>query len=124
MTLHQKTINADRLELLNALRTNLERHRSEYTEALVDYQQFITNELYEAWQKAVHSDLEQAAEIRRIFNPPADHSKDYEDAMAMLEFSVDDKIELNAESFKAYVKNEWSWSALFQATNASYKVHQ
>jgi hypothetical protein len=34
---------------------------------------------------------------------------------------VDDVINLDSESFKAYVKNEWSWSKSFDVTATMYK---
>jgi hypothetical protein len=53
---------------------------------------------------------------------PQNHEKDFLEVIEMLEMSVDENINLDAESFRAYIKNEWSWTNGFRQLTESYKV--
>lgn len=122
ITIRQKSINIDRAVLLDALRKNLAVHAAEYTEALTDYRTQIIRKLHDAFEQAKLVGAADAARITVQFNPPQDHRTDYQDAIEMLEYSADDIINLDQESFKAYVKNEWSWTQGFKLMAASYKA--
>lgn len=51
---------------------------------------------------------------------PECHLEDYDRVINMLEFSVADKVELSANDFNAYVRNNWSWRASFLNNNVGY----
>ena len=51
---------------------------------------------------------------------PQDHTEDYDSVIAMLEMSVEDIIELDADSFQRYVLDKWSWKRAADFTNLSY----
>jgi len=51
---------------------------------------------------------------------PENHTEDYNRVIDMLNFSVADKVELSAQDFNAYVRNDWSWRSSFLASNAGY----
>jgi hypothetical protein len=122
ITIRQKSININRNILLAALRDNLDAHTAEYLEALQDYRVLIIRKLHDAFEQAKLVGPADAAKITVQFNPPQDHRVDYKDAIEMLEFSADEIINLDQESFKAYVKNEWSWTQSFKVMAASYKA--
>lgn len=44
---------------------------------------------------------------------PVEHLADYDRAISKLEFSVADKVSLDAQDFDAYVLNNWSWKESF-----------
>lgn len=121
MNIRDKSINIDRNTLLFALRTNLAAHAEEYTQALIDYRIHIIEKLMHATKLAQVGDPAKIASVTVQFNPPQDHRKDYMDAIEMLEYSTDEKINLDQQSFKAYVKNEWHWTQTFKAMAESYK---
>lgn len=122
ITIHQKSINISRAVLLDALRKNLAVHAVEYAEALTDYKEHIAYKLHLALDKAHTGTAAEVATLTVQFNPPQDHRTAYQDAIEMLEYSADDIINLDQESFKAYVKNEWSWTQGFKLMAASYKA--
>lgn len=121
ITIRQKSINIARNVLLAALRDNLAIHAKEYLEALTDYRAFIICKLDAARLKAEDAAIEDVPSIVVQFSPPQDHREDYADAIEMLDYSTDDVINLDQESFKAYIKNEWAWSHSFKSLAASYK---
>lgn len=119
--IRQKSINMNRHILLGKLNENLAAHSAEYLEALADYKTFITEKLRFAYESAQLAEPAEAVKIEVEFKPPQDHRSDYTDAIDMLTYSSDQDISLDQESFKAYVKNEWTWTRNFRELSASYK---
>ena len=114
-----RTVNVKRLELLEMLKKNKAIFISEYKQAMIDFKQKMIGELEAALIKA------NAGELEKLYisvSPPTDHSDDYQEVIDMMEVSVDDVINLDSEAFKAYYKNEWSWTNQFKTLVGSYKV--
>jgi hypothetical protein len=51
---------------------------------------------------------------------PVNYLEDYDRAINMLEFSVADKVTLNAQDFDAYARNNWKWKSEFGTTNLNF----
>jgi len=51
---------------------------------------------------------------------PINYLEDYDRAINMLEFSVADKVTLNAQDFDAYARNNWKWKTEFGKTNLNF----
>ena len=41
---------------------------------------------------------------------PQDHSNDYDNAIAMLEMTTQEEIQLSESDFMKFVRNQWNWS--------------
>jgi hypothetical protein len=54
--------------------------------------------------------------------PPQNHAEEFTEMIEMFELSVDEKINLDHQSFKAFFKNEWPWKKQFEMLAASYKA--
>jgi hypothetical protein len=112
ITLRNKSVNVPRDVLINYLRANLELHKAQFQEAVEVYQKRLQFELQEALDVvAGQINFDALSKVRVSFNPPQSHESDYVEILEMMEMSVDDTINLDSESFRAYIKNEWSWSA-------------
>lgn len=125
MNIRQRSVNVSRLVLLEKLRENLELHRAEYQEALVEYHARLEEDLKLALKKVKNTDaadVESLKGFRFHVQFPQNHEQDYLDVIEMLELSVDENINLDSESFKAYIKNEWNWQHAFIAAKAAYAV--
>lgn len=121
MTMHQRSVNVDRFELLVKLRENLEIHKKEYAEALVEYQTRLLEDLQLAVKKVKKTeDVMDLKDFKFKLSFPEDHSQEYVDVIEMLEMSTDNNINLDAQSFKAYIKNEWHWQQQFKMTKTLY----
>jgi hypothetical protein len=121
MNIRQRSVNVDRNELLAKLKINLDLHRVEYQEALDEYQDRLLADLKLAVKKV--NSTQNPTELKDFrFNIqfPQNHEDDFKDVIEMLEMSVDQTINLDAESFKAYIKNEWSWQHHFRASKMAY----
>ena len=123
MNIRQRSVNVDRLDLLSKLRENLEVHKAEYITALEEYHDRLLADLKLAVKKV--NSTQNTADLKnfRFSVPfPQDHEQDYIDVIEMLEESVDQNINLDSESFKAYYKNQWSWQAAFTAAKSLYST--
>ena len=125
LNLRNKSVNVDRLHLLQILKQNLQIHSSEYAEAINDYRKRLKSELVTTLNDISSEDIseQQLLAIKIDFNAPISHIKDYMEIIEMLELSVDNNINLDSESFKAYVKNDWPWTSNFKALMLANKMY-
>jgi predicted nuclease with TOPRIM domain len=121
MNIRQRSVNVSRLQLLEKLKTNLEIHRREYKEAVSDFRTRLMTDLENAVQKVGTMSIPELRKLRIDIQPPANHERDYTEVIEMLEMSVDDNINLDSDSFRAYIKNEWHWQSRFSTLKAMYK---
>ena len=121
MNIRQRSVNVSRVELLAKLQENRILHAKEYAEALLECQTRLLQDLLTAQEKvAIVNNPEDLKDFKFRFQFPANHDQDYADVIEMLEMSVDETINLDSESFKAYIKNEWAWTSIFNNTKALY----
>lgn len=121
MNIRQRSVNVSRVELLAKLKENLEAHRVEYAEALVEFKTRLVEDLKLASKKVNKTEnVEDLKNFAFHIQFPQNHEKDYLEVIEMLEMSVDENINLDAESFRAYIKNEWNWQNTFRAAKMAY----
>jgi hypothetical protein len=121
MNIRQRSVNVSRTELLAKLKENLEVHRREYQEALVEFKARLVDDLKLATKKVNKTEnVEDLKNFAFHIQFPQNHEQDYIDVIEMLEMSVDENINLDSESFKAYIKNEWNWQHHFRAAKMAY----
>lgn len=121
MNARSRSIQINRDRLIAALKTNLEVHITQYQEAVFDYRMKLQADL----EKAL-ADLKAGAvpvdDITVTFDSPTSHEAEFRDAIAILEYEERETIEIDGETFKAWVQNQWAWSRNFEIMNASYKT--
>lgn len=121
MNIRQRSVNVNRVELLAKLRQNLELHRAEYAQALSEFQERLLGDLRLAAKKVAKIDDPMKLQNFRFSVPfPQNHENDYVEVIEMLEMSVDENINLDSDSFKAYIKNEWHWKGQFDLSKTAY----
>lgn len=124
MNIRQRTVNVSRTDLLAKLYENLELHRVEYAEAVLEYRARLEEDLSLALKKVKKVDAADTEKVLKDFrfsiSFPQNHEKDYVEVIEMLEMSVDENINLDGESFRAYIKNEWSWKGHFELAKMAY----
>jgi hypothetical protein len=105
------------------MKQNLEQHKVEFQEAVKDFHQRLQEDLKLALKKV--SKIEDPQQLKQFkFNVafPENHEEDYRQVIEMLEMSVDETIQLDTRTFKAYVKNEWEWKMRFKSLTEVYKT--
>ena len=118
-SLSDMKITANRLDVLKSLLANREEHSQIVAEARVGYVQKAKEAL------ASKLDELQSGKIAALtFNlvTPADHSKDFDQAIRMLEMHTGDTIEVDGSLIRSFVMNEWDWMSSFLASNSRYSA--
>jgi len=122
-----KTIQVQKSRLQTALTTNLETHKKEFQEALEGYYDAQTQAiaaLSRATSKGQgRENVKHIHELYREFSDlerPVDHSKDYEQAISLMDYEIRDIIELSINDFECYVNDNWNWKGRFQQSFSKY----
>jgi hypothetical protein len=111
------TVLVNRETVLERVKANREDHRAKFEEAIEGYKHRAIELLEE------HIDRIRYKGPERVFVSlpwPEDHTEDYDRIVDQLEFSLDDKLELNEQEFNTYVRDEWGWQKNFAETYSMY----
>jgi len=118
---NQITVRVNKAQLLETLKTNLEKHISMHATALETWKETAAKRislLPERILKGEIKDLYKAVES--VNDRPTSYAPSYEKVIRMLEFSVDDIIELESEDFDRYVNDNWEWKQTFANNSMKY----
>lgn len=104
-------------DLIDIVKTNRNDHRKIFEEACVGWRESVEEALEEALDMAkkgrippLHFDLQM----------PIDQTKEYDQAIKMLELSQDDEFELTNNDFRCYVMDQWGWTRGFNRQAMMY----
>jgi hypothetical protein len=114
---NRQSVNVNRLALVEVLKANRITHVASYNEAVAGFQEKMIEVLKETLKKAKRGELKY---LSVALQSPSSHEQEYTDAIEMLEVSVDDVINLDSDMFKAYYKDQWSWSRGFNELVGTY----
>lgn len=114
-------IKMKRLELLDIVRNNKEKHITEFDEAVVDYKALVLKTSTDNLKLAKTGELVSFKKMRPTPAEPTSYEDSYKRAIRMLELSVEDIIEVEEDVFNQLVLDEWSWKRSFTASSTFYK---
>ena len=115
-------IKMKRLELLDIVRANKEKHIAEYLEAVTDYKALVIQVAAANLKLAKTGELDQIKRTKSLPQAPQSFEDSYKRAIRMLELSVEDVIEVEEDVFNQLVLDEWNWKRGFIAATTSYKT--
>lgn len=125
-----RIVSVSRNRLLDTLRENLVKHEAEYKEAKKGYllaRSEKTSELAKAAAAAASDDSKENREaLKDAWNnlvgldKPTNHSPDYEQAIALVEWEVRDTVDLTTSEFEKYVRDNWHWVSAFKTSLVNY----
>lgn len=117
MNRNDLTTTVDIKALLVALRKNRDAHGAAYQKAKTGYVRTTMAQLQD-----YITELAAGQALNRPFIPipPEDHTRDYDDAIALLEWSQDVTIELTQAQFRQYVQDDWGWKEGWLVSNTAY----
>lgn len=104
-------------ELLEKLRENRDTHVASYNEAREGFHQAYMDKIDDLIKRANDGDYDFRVNITK----PESHEEEYNTVIAMLDMSIEETIELDEESFKNFVLDQWSWKPAFLAATEMYK---
>lgn len=114
-------VKINRIELLEIVRVNKEKHVKDVQESIKDYKKAAVKLAKENLELAKSGDLESISKVRGMPTKPVSYESAYTRAIRMLELSVDEVIEVEEDVFNQLVLDEWSWKNSFVASSTLYK---
>lgn len=111
------TVLVDKSDILIAIKENRENHRTKFEEAMNGYKERAIELLEEHIQRIRDNAPEQVIVSLPL---PEDHTEDYDRVISQLEYSMDERLELNEQEFNQYVRDQWGWQTTFAQTYAMY----
>ncbi len=114
-----ETVKVKKARLLNKLHENRKAHREKFLKAQDGFRQEVVEQLDVALR-----DARNGKKYTTVFALPApvDQTPEYDTAIEMLDWLVDDEIELTQQAFRQYIFDDWSWSQNWLHSNACYMV--
>jgi hypothetical protein len=108
-------VNVERLT--NTLRSNRDKHADDYRAAREGWKTLLKEEL-----ETKLATLRDGGEVKmHIENqPPDDHTADYDEAIEMLMMSAVPTIKLDQQTYRQFIKDDWSWKRHWAASNTAY----
>ena len=131
-----QTVRINKDKLLEIVITNRDKHATEYREAIEGYW-ISLQEAFEDKVEAVENHISKIEskdrtnkqmadgpsaylDNRNDLPKPEDHLDDYDSIIAMLQWSEDDTVELEATDFNNYVQDDWGWKEQFTRMSDTY----
>lgn len=111
-------------ELIETIRKNRKTHEELYKEALQGYYEQRDEALALLSVKCKkHDDKEDKdVDFHSLYRllRPANHTREYDRVIKMLEHHVADEVELSNEDFGRYFEDEWDWKQNWILSNSGY----
>lgn len=104
-------------KLIEALKTNREKHKQMVTEAKKN---FIAAQRTELLDKLKRLDEGKKIDTYSNLRAPGDNTSQYDTAISMLEMTTDTNIKLGQAQYNCYVLDNWSWKRDFLMSASSY----
>lgn len=143
--LSQRIVEVNRLELIQKLKANLDKHIADYAEAKAGYKAVLSAKIEEEFGKAKKQLVkdrkralervsgltdeqidEQSEHITVVpgstvrMAVPKSYAKEYQAAIDMATWDVRDSLELTMAEFNCFVRDEWDWKLEFDNVSKMY----
>ena len=116
-------VKVNRLELLDIVRANKDKHVTEFNESVVDYKAAVIKIAESNLALVQTGDLDKIAKTKSMPSKPVSYESNYTRAIRMLELSVEETIDVEEDVFNQLVLDEWAWKNQFVASSALYKSY-
>lgn len=117
-----KSVKVDRLKLIFKLKKNRDVHMAEFDEAWEGYVRAVVQKAQDILVRAKGwaKDAKKPLSFDSSPTPPESHVKDYNRAIALLEWEIKPEVELSINDFNCYVLDDWGWKRDFNVSKMSY----
>lgn len=114
-------VRIEKQKLMNVLTDNFDKHLTD----LKDIKHERRGEILDHCRDLIEN-IRKDKEYQPVFKQyplPDDHSDEYRRAIKMVEFSVDENIELSERQFDELVMDNWNWKRGFELAKSAYLGH-
>lgn len=147
MDQEKRTIQVNRLRLIETLEANRTKHIQDYEEAMAGYKAILLSKIDEAFADAkkqlelkyektklrvssfTDSDIAKQRDSFTLIDDitvemkvPRSYAKEYDAAIDMAKWDVRETLELTNAEFTCFVRDQWDWKPGFEAVSMLYKV--
>jgi hypothetical protein len=116
---NERTITADKSQLLAKLQENREQHHATFLDAQDKYREKVIQILEQRLEAARRGNK---IDVRINLPEPVDYTEEYDTAIEMVEWHQGDAMELSEQDFRRFVQDKWEWSGIFAANTESYSM--
>lgn len=116
-------------KVLDTLKINREKHKKAYQNTVDNWltsvlggQIALQKAIVKESEKVVIKDVTSALKVLKELDAPINFLPAYDRAIEMLELTQDESIQMDANQFKEYMKDEWSWKEQWRYSNTKYGV--
>lgn len=135
---NMRTYKVNKAKLLETLKANLEKHRSDVDKAWVDYKELVKldiqkkkkdiakalNDLETRFEKDPKTQLVVSNLLYFDLTPPVSYVKEYEEVIDGLTWEISEEIELTSVEFAQYVRDDWDWKPSVENQKLFYASKQ
>jgi hypothetical protein len=112
-----KPITVPKDELIQVIETNRDKHRTVFNEAMLGYAKEAET-ILQTYLNDIR--MGKVRKIQIILDQPEDHTRDYDRVLGMLRMDIGDTFELDEQSYKQYVDDDWTWKRAWIDTSTQY----
>jgi hypothetical protein len=112
------TIQVNVTTLQEALKANRDKHAKEYAKAKKGWAKLLRKELTD-----MVAILDNGGELKQLHienQKPASHLDEYDEALEMLADSAEPTVTLDAQLYRQFMRDDWSWRQHWFASNSTY----
>jgi len=142
-----RTVEVNRIKLIATLEANRVKHIQDFNEAMTGYKAALLGKIDEAFsdaKKQLEVKYQKTKERVTEFNDadiakqrdsfsildgiavemrvPRSYVKEYDAAIDIAKWDVNDTLELTHAEFTCFVRDEWDWKSGFEAVSTMYKM--
>jgi len=143
----KRLVEVNRLKLVETLELNLAKHIKEYDEAMAGYKMILLSKIDEAFEDAkkqldsryektkvkvasfTDADIAKQRDHFTIIDDitvemrvPRSYAKEYEAAIDIAKWDVNETLKLSHAEFTCFVRDQWDWKSDFEAISSTYKM--
>lgn len=145
--LENRTVEVHRGNLKDVLIANREKHIEDYEEAMQGYKSTLLKKIDEAFREAkakatkrhekavsrtkdlTDEEISEQSDYLTLMDAvqvqmkvPRSYAKEYDAAIAIADWDVNETLELTHAEFTCFVRDEWDWKSSFEAVSMLYKM--
>lgn len=147
MDQEKRTVEVNRVKLIETLESNRVKHVADYEEAMAGYKSVLLSKIESAFEDtkkqmqesydemksriAAFTDADIAKQqdhfclVESVYcelKVPRSYAKEYDAAIDMAKWDVRETLELTHAEFTCFVRDQWDWKSGFEAVSMMYKA--
>lgn len=114
-----KSIKVEKAVLLKKLIENKQKHKELVEKAQIGFKKVVKETLEKLLQNV---EKNKPIDFKELYNltQPMNKTTEYEQAIEMLNMSIDDIVEITDQEFRCFVQDKWDWADQAFLSNSRY----